>query len=561
MNPKIVELLELYKTGFPVTPQYLEAALSYDERLALANELLGIRKQVKQERQLELYRPASERCLEIHKATTNHVIASGGNRSSKTDSNLADLVICMTGIVPYSLEDIYPKEKLQCPMRTRIVCESLTNTWAPVIRPKLQWDKWNGRGEPGGEFGHWGWIPRKFLIRGKWDESWSEKERTLTLTCGCTMQVTSYDQDVQDFSGSSLHRVVFDEPPAEDIYRENLMRILDTKGQLYFGFTPPDDPGKAMKGSWIYDLYERGMPGPGRDPNITSIRLLTEENKVVDHETLLQITSGLTAAQKETRLRGEFMHLSGRIYPSYADGPRQWCFTCNEIVLVKNRMCLNCGEPNTVEFCNVVEPFDQAYKWPTVFLLDPHPRKPNMMSWVAVDPRDDWWQIGELEVDGDPVMVRDKVREFENSHRIDVCARIMDPNMAESAAHSAGRRHVSVRDEFDAAGLRCGLADDAFTVGMKRLRERFKPDRRTMAPRLHIFNTCVRTNRQIRNYVWAENTREDGQREQKATPIAKEDDFPTLLRYMANMEPAFSSLKHAGAPLMATKNKRAAAYG
>lgn len=552
----IQQFLEQHRQGVVLTPELLRSTLSREQMLELAQQLVEQKKAVKQVQQLELYRPASQRCIEVHVATDTHVIVTAGNRAGKTDTNLADLVICMTGIVPWSLEDIYPKSKLLCPMRARIVCESLTNTWAPVIRPKLQWDKWNGRGDVGGEFGHWGWIPQRFLRRGKWDDSWSEKERTLTLTCGCTLQITSYDQDVQDFSGSSLHRVVFDEAPPADIYRENLMRIADTNGQLYFGFTPPDDPGKAMRGSWIYELYEKGLPGPGKDPAMCSIQLYTEENKVVDAVILNQITAGLTPAQRETRLRGAFMHLTGRIYPQYTDVPRCWCFTCNEPSMVKDDACLNCAGINVVEYCNLVKPFDMAYTWPVVFLLDPHPRKANMMSWVAIDPCDDWWQIGEMAIDGDPVMVNKHATEFERDHGLNICRRIIDPNMAEQAAHNAGRRQVSVRDEFDAVGLRCSLPSDSFSVGMKRLRERFHPDARTKAPRLHIFNTCQRTNKQIKNYVWGERGRDDGQHEAKAVPIDKEDDYPTLLKYLANEEPSFRTLSYGNQPIYATRRRQ-----
>jgi hypothetical protein len=190
-----------------------------------------------------------------------------------------------------------------------------------------------------------------------------------------------------------------------------------------------------------------------------------------------------------------------------------------------------------------------------IFLLDPHPRKPNMMSWVAIDAADDWWQIGEMEVDGDPTAVRDRVLEFERRHSLNIARRLIDPNMAESAAHNAGRRQVSVRDEFDAVGLRCALPSDSFAVGMKRLRERFRPDPRTKAPRLHIFNTCQRTNKQIKNYVWGELARDNGQREQKAIPIDKEDDFPTLLKYLANEEPSYRTLSYGNQPIYTTKKK------
>src|SRR3990167_843232 len=135
--------------------------------------------------------------------------------------------------------------------------------------------------------------------------------------------------------------------------------------------------------------------------------------------------------------------------------------------------------------------------------------------------------------------------------------RLIDPNMAESAAHQAGRRHVSVRNEFDAVGIRCALANDAFTVGMKRLREIIRPDERTKASRLHIFNTCYLTNKQIKGYVWAEWSRQsEGTKDRKAMPIDKNDDFPTMLRYIVLANPTFRGLNVGNRPMRATRRPR-----
>lgn len=556
---------EILATGVYKDPNWLKSLESQARQdpaqfHKLIGDVTNRLKVVGQQQQLQLYQPAGPRNVKIHLATNKHVIAVGGNRSGKTETNLVDAIICMTGIIPWSLEDIYPREKICCPGRYRIVLESLTNTWGPVVRPKLQWDHWSGRGKPGSPTGHWGWVPRNFLKSGKWEDSWSEKERTLTLTCGCTLQICSYDQDPGDQAGSSLHRIIFDEPPDYGMYRENLMRTLDTGGQIYFGFTPPDDPGKAMRGSWIYELYEKGQDGPGKDPTIQSIELYTEENRVLDPQSLAEVTAGLTPSQRETRLHGAFMHLSGRIYPDFTDVNRDWCFSCNQAVFSKENRCLNC-QSTTTTYNNVVEPNELVYKYPVIFLLDPHPRKPNMMLWVAIDAMDDWWAIKEMEVDGDPVLVAKSVNDFERVHNISVVQRLVDPNMAESAAHNAGRRQVTVRDEFDAVGLRCALANDAFDVGMKRLRELIRPDQRTRAPRLHVFNTLPRTIKQFKTYVWSEwSGQSEAVKDPKATPIDKEDDFPTMCRYLANAHPTFAGLRQGVRPMQATAKKRRGAY-
>lgn len=538
-------------------------AMPMADRLRLAEEAVRLKFALKQESQIEYYVPASARAKEVHYSTAKRVIAVGGNRSSKTTTSLAEMVIQMTGLIPHSLPN-YPAQKIHCPGAYRIVCESLTNTWAPVIRKKLQWNQWNGRGAPGGTTGHWGLIPKRFLKKGQWDESWSEKERTLTLICGCTLQINSYDQDEQDQSGSALNLVVFDEGPPRTMYRENEMRTIDTGGQLMIAFTPPDDETTAWKAAWIYEeLYEKGMAGPAKDPDIDVFELWTEENRILDAASIETVFKGLSPAQRETRGKGAFMHLGGRIYPIYTDKPRFWCFSCNDIAITDGKTCSRCQNSTVGEFCHFVEPFEHAYSYPCVFILDPHPRKPNMMSWIAIDPSDDWWQIGELEVDGEPTIVRDRIFEFERAHRLNISARLIDPNMAESPAHSAGARHITVRNEFDGVGLRCALADDAFDVGMKRVREVLKPDPRTRAPRLHIFNTCPLTNKQLKNYTWQEwgTNQAASQKDPKAVPIAKNDDFPTILRYFANQNYTFSGLKHAGKPMSATRQPRKRAYG
>lgn len=515
-----------------------------EEQEHLARELIQTRALLQNEKQIIFYRPVSAEARKIHLSTAKEVIAVGGNRSSKTDTSLADMTICMTGIIPLSLENDYPKEKIFCPGRVRLTVESLTNTWEPVIKPKLQWNQWNGRGEPGGSFGHWGWIPREFLIKGKWDESWSEKNRTLTLSCGCTLQIMSYDQDLGNFSGGSFHLCVHDEGPPEDIYRENKMRTLDTKGRLMIAFTPPDDESSAWQAAWVFDsLYEKGLPGPAKDPNIDSFTLFTEDNRILDSQSIQDISRGLTLQQKEVRLRGKFIHLSGLIYPQFAKYPRNFCFTCNDIVLLVEGNCGTCGGRDVTTYANVIEPVEFAYRWPIVYLLDPHPRKDNMMIWVAIDPLDDPWQVAEMAIDGEPETVRNKVFQLERDLGLNVVSRLIDPNMAESPAHSAGRRHVTVRDEFDAVGLRCKLANDAFDVGKNRLRALLRPDLKTRNPHSRIFNTCHKTIYQFEHYVWSEWSRYSAaQKDPKPIPQAKNDDFPTLHRYLANENVTYAGL-------------------
>lgn len=132
--------------------------------------------------QLAYYKVRNPDALTVHTSTKREIAVVGGNRSSKTDTMLAEIAIQTTGHIPLSLMGVYPREKIRAPIRARIVCNSLTDTLEPVIKPKLRWDQWNGVGDPSGGRGHWGWIPRACLVGGSWEKAYSERYRTLHVS-------------------------------------------------------------------------------------------------------------------------------------------------------------------------------------------------------------------------------------------------------------------------------------------------------------------------------------------------------------------------------------------
>lgn len=513
------------------------------ERRKIGAQILKRLRTLKQENQIYFYTAANPGARGIHLSTAREIIATGGNRSSKTDTMLAELAIQLTGIVPRSLAADYPREKLCPPIRARLVCTSLTNTWETVIKPKLQYWQWNGAGIPEEGRGHYGWIPRAFLTHGKWEDSWSEKHRILSLVNGSSLQIMSYDQAVQDFQGGSYHLILHDEGPPQAIWRENKLRTLDTAGRMMVAMTPPDDEGAAWDAAWVYDdLYEKGQPGPYKDPRIDAFTLFTEDNAILDKKEIASIASGLSPAQREVRLKGRFLHLSGRIYPVYSDREQTWCFKCNDIQLTVDGNCCACGSDEVTEFSHFIEPFDQAYTWPHIFVLDPHPRKPHMMCWIACDPVGNWWITSELEMDSVPTIVANAVAMRERDMRINVRARFMDPNMGKAPA-GARTRHLSMQQEFASAGLRCDLANDNRDTARQRIREMLRPSIITMEPSLRVFKCCPRTNYQFMRYCWDEWTRYTSDaRDSKPVPRDKHDDFPTMVGYFANSNPTHDRL-------------------
>lgn len=523
--------------------------------------------------QLAHYKTANPMAAPVHQSTAREVAIVGGNRSSKTDTMLAELSIQTTGHIPKSLWATYPRHKIRAPIRARVVCNSLVDTLEPIIKPKLRWDQWNGVGAPNGGRGHWGWIPQHCLAGGSWERAYSEKNRTLKVavdshwtgpngainrTTGySTIQFMSYDQDLSAFAGSSMHFVGHDELPPADIYRENRLRTLDVQGQIYTAFTPPDELGIARGDvAWFFDeVYERGLPGPQRSNDIESIILHTERNAILDAQAIADLASKLSPEQREVRLLGRFIHLSGVIFHLYTAHETWWCFKCQRKVLPVRRTCPYCTGDDIGTFGHVIDPFPVPQHWPVLMVIDPHPRKKDAVGWFAVSPSDDLYMIGELSVDGTAEDVVRSIREWEKQQHITPAKRLMDPNIA-LETNDKLQRGWTLRAEYDRAGLQCDLANDDMHSGINEVLEYLKPDQRTRSPRLQFFNTCSATMHAMSRWAWDDWSHKAGEKEPKERPRDKFKDFADVVRYAVMDGPTFASYRMAGANFMRLRGSR-----
>ena len=502
-----------------------------------------------QVRQLRYYRVVNPMAAPLHMSMAKEIALVGGNRSSKTDTSLAELAIRLTGHIPVSLLPTYPRAKLaKLPIRARVVCNSLTDVLEPVIKPKLRWDQWNGVDDT---HGHWGWLPQHLLKGGTWEKAYSEKYRTLSVAVDSvwqgangiasmsgtsTCQFLSYDQDLTAFAGSSMHLVLHDELPPNDIYRENRMRTMDVGGQLITAFTPPDEIGMARADvSWFYDeVYEKGRQ---KVPGYETIILHTEANTILDPKEVAAEYAKLSDEQREVRFHGNFLHLSGVVYSLFTSGEAVWCFRCAKRITPLAGTCVTCHGDDLDTFSHTEEPFEIPVNWPVVFVIDPHPRKKDAMGWFAITPSDDIVMVGELEADGTAMDVRRAVDDYETAHHLTVAKRLMDPNIATETNDKLGRGW-SIRKAYDEVGLRCDLATDDINVGIQNVNDLLRPDQRTRRPRFRAFSTCQKFIYGMTHWAWDEWTR-TGDKEPKEKVREKAKDFPDLIRYLANDRPTF----------------------
>lgn len=540
------------------------STLDDDQFLGLLNSAFGVAADDRKINQIQYYKPVGPKNMDIHNSKAHVIGAGGGNGSSKTETCLVELVMTATGVFPDCCQHLID-QKFRGPINTRIVVESLTTVMHPIMLPKLKWSHWTGLPPQGGGRGHWGWVPQDCLIKGDWSSSWSEKLRTLTVLCRnprdrseilgeSKIQFMSHDNDPEDFASGDFHIVMLDEPPTHPIYTENQARTMRVDGKIILAMTWPDDP--AIPVDWIYDeIYDRSQS----DEDVEWYELSTLDNANLDQVAIARQMSKWDEEMKKVRIAGKPIRFSNLIHPLLTDHDEIWSFKAGRAVMpdIDDQGAMRCPVTgsNDLEVYNHVLEFDHNPSNPVVFVLDPHPRKPHMYMWVAVDANDDFWVVAEGEFDGDTEDFYDKLREAEMQYNLNVSLRIIDPNMALSP--SGKQRGDCWQDEFARCNIHTDLADDS-SVGRSWVNKMLKPDLAMRAPRLHIHRRCTQTLYQMKRYSWDE-FKKNQEKDIKQVPRAKYDDYPTMLKYLGNHKPEFSTLLN-GAPII-RKPKKGGSYG
>src|SRR6185436_9531219 len=267
-------------------------------------------------------------------------------------------------------------------------------------------------------------------------------------------------------------------------------------------FTPPDEIGQArMDVSWFYD--EVYLPGMQKAPGFETIRLNTEANRILDAAAIAELASKLTDEQREVRLHGNFLHLSGVIYSLFTNGSSIWCFKCQKKIVPVDNKCLTCKGDDIESFSHVIEPHQVPNNWPIVFVIDPHPRKKDAMGWFAITPSDDVVMVAEGEWDGTAADGWRYVQETETRLKLYTRKRLMDPNIATETNDKLGRGWT-IRRAYDDVGLRCDLAADEINTGIQNVQELLKPDQRTRRPRFRTFAHNSKFIYGMQHWAWEE---------------------------------------------------------
>jgi len=427
------------------------------------------------------YRP-QEHQIPFHESKSKGRLLIGGNRSGKTVSGAAELTMWLTGKHISGC-------KFPPPIRGRAIGVDFDNGINKIILPEIA-----------------KWMPPSALINGSWDDSYHKSMKTLTLTNGSQVEFMSYDQDVDKFSGTSRHCVWFDEEPPEEIFNENMARLVDTGGNWWLTMTPLIDM------SWTYDnLYLKGKNG---DPNIEVFEVSTLQNEYVNASEMEILFGNLKEDEKKARMYGTYMQHSGTIYGEHMHPPVE-------------------GKVGTIIDPIVDGPMWNIYKsrWGHFCMMDHGHANPTCFLWGAFDS------------EGKIVIYKEYYERKKIVAEHALAIRGINESLGFIPSYYVGDPSIgntnpitgtSVQIEYSEHGVPILLGNNDVGAGIERVANRFR------SKMLYITRDCEYLIWELNRYRWGKYSSKKiaARSNEKEQPLKKDDHAVDALRYGVVSRPA-----------------------
>jgi phage terminase large subunit-like protein len=410
----------------------------------------------------------------------------GGNRSGKSEMGVNEARFHATGRYP----DWYPESKRwNHPTRGRIVVTDYKKGGGEVVEPKIRQ-----------------WFDPETIVKCEKSMGNLVKVHIQHISGGIsTFDIMTHEQDTMQFEGWSGHWVWFDEPPPRDKYIACLRGLVDFRGRAFITATPITEP-------WLYDEIMLNT-----EQDCWHIAVSIYDNPFLSEEGRKILIGSLTDEEKEARVHGKFLHLTGRVYKDLD----------TNIHLVDSL------------------PFG-SHAWPVYFVLDPADRRPHHGIWAKVDPFGTIYVFDELVYKG---TIKDTskeilIRERTNHVRPMEVIRILDPNKGQTPTAATGLRLI---DEFASHAVYfTATVNDDIALGHLAVKERLSYDKNqrvssTNHPKIYFVREktreCVK---QLMSYVWDDwrgRSGADKSQKEKVKDINK--DMPDCVRYLCMSNPTF----------------------
>lgn len=365
------------------------------------------------------------------------------------------------------------------------------------------------------------WFPAGRYETEKGGKHFESKWKTDT---GWSFDIMTYDQDVDQFEGSTLGWAWFDEPPPEAILKATIARMR--KGGIII-ITATPISGSAH----LYDMFASGelevevVLREGEEPVKVKRKVfhLTADVESactthgirghLEHEHILQMVAEYPEDERQARVYGKFQHLIGLVFKRFS---RQ---------------------------IHVIKPFSVNPRDYTVYhFLDPHPRNNDAGIWLAVDKHGTKFIVDELWIKPDDVK--------------QLAYLIKRKNSQYNVVHMGGDPSMFIEDQHTQRSLAKMLVDEGLSY-IPATKMRAASDKRIetalnytevngymlKAPELYIFETCQRTVFELEHYRWEDWTGKTAEKhDRKEKPVDKDDHTIECMGRALIIEPVFRAL-------------------
>jgi phage terminase large subunit-like protein len=467
----LADLKDLAK-AHPTHEQFQK--LSRDDQeycIALLNEEVKLRRS----RKILDYQPM-EKQVKFHTSNSPTRAIFGGNRSGKTTCGGLEFLFHITRLYP----DWYPKEqRFNLPIKGRIIAKDFMKGVGEVISPFME-----------------EWLDPALIERTQRNPMGIKIK--YWLKNGSVFDILTHEQSTEQFEGWKGHVAWFDEPPPRDKYVATRRGLVDFNGRNWLTLTPLTQP-------WIYDEIYTKSDGKSIFVVTTDIR----DNTHLGEDAIAEFEKSWTEEEKEARIHGRFMHLTGLIYKEF--------------------------NPDV----HICEPPQVHKDWTRYMCIDPHERKATAVLWLAVDPMDRHWIYDELRLkDMDIEQMAYAIHAQEGDLKPQV--RLIDPHADKDNMPAGG---FNVRKELMRHGVFCQRANSDPMLGKARIRQvlqsRYSSIQKSSIPTLRVARTCTHTIYEFQHYIWDEHRRNKEEYAPKETARKKDDDFMDCLRYIYNFGPRY----------------------
>lgn len=345
-------------------------------------------------------------------------------------------------------------------------------------------------------------------------------------TNGSKTFLMSNDQDDMAFEGPKGHYVWADEPIDKNKYVGLKRGLVDFSGHMFMTMTPLTQP-------WIHDVVvNRANEGDGQ---VRLFKFSIWDNCIdnggyLRREDINEFLADLNEYELEARLHGNFLHLAGKVFKEWTPEEPYW-----------------------------IPARKLPDSWPRVCVIDPHPRKPVAVAWLAISPDDVVYVYRDL-YDSKLVTINEvseRIKQLENwkevqqhgkttyirdSQSENVVIRIIDDSSKQEERTSGD----SVFRRFADTGIHCALARKRnANAGIDAIHDALRIRYDWGQPGLIIFNNCLRVKQNFLNYCWDEwaTGKQADLREEKQEARKRDDDFIACIRYYYQHRLSYQTLK------------------